>query len=146
MNTSFQRCKTRTDEWHTPPEIIRALGDFDLDPCAPTSDFYTAKRCLTKEDDGLRHEWSGRVWLNPPYTRKLIEPFIRKMAEHGNGTALIFNRMDIALWHDVIFPTATAMLIMRGRVKFLRPDGTQGDSSGCGSVLVSWGGAQRRCA
>lgn len=23
------------DEWLTPPEILRALGAFDLDPCAP---------------------------------------------------------------------------------------------------------------
>ena len=25
------------DEWLTPPEIIRALGPFDLDPCAPVN-------------------------------------------------------------------------------------------------------------
>ena len=67
------------------------------------------------------------------------------MIEHGNGIALIFNRMDIAMWHDDIFPTADAMLVMRGRVKFMRPDGTQGDSSGCGSVLVAWGEGNAEC-
>ena len=61
------------------------------------------------------------------------------MAIHNNGVALIFNRMDIALWHEVIFPTASGLLILRGRLKFYRPDGTQGDAAGCGSVLVAWG-------
>ena len=137
MNTSFQR-SAGSDEWYTPPEIIRALGGFDLDPCAAHG-WPTARNHIYKEDDGLSREWTGRVWLNPPYTRKLIEPFIRRMTEHGDGVALIFNRMDIALWHDVIFPTADAMLILRGRLRFYRPDGTQGDAAGCGSVLVAWG-------
>ena len=47
--------------------------------------------------------------------------------------------MDIAMWHDVIFPTADSMLILRGRLKFYRPDGSIGDSAGCGSVLIAWG-------
>ncbi len=115
------------------------MGDFDLDPCAPSRQFYTATECYTKAEDGLKQPWFGRVWCNPPYSRKLVAPFIRKMADHGNGIALIFNRMDIALWHDVIFPTASAMLVMRGRVRFMRPDGSRGDAAGCGSVLVAWG-------
>uniref|UniRef100_A0AAU8AUL2 DNA N 6 adenine methyltransferase n=1 Tax=Dulem virus 40 TaxID=3145758 RepID=A0AAU8AUL2_9CAUD len=138
MNTSFQRTES-SDEWYSPNYIVTALGTFDLDPCTPSKEFYTAKECFTKEDDGLAKPWFGRVWLNPPYSRRLIAPFIKKMAQHGNGVALIFNRMDIALWHDVIFPTATAMLILKGRLKFYRPDGSRGDSAGCGSVLVAWG-------
>ena len=35
MDTSFDRSKTGKDEWLTPLEIIRALGEFDLDPCSP---------------------------------------------------------------------------------------------------------------
>ncbi len=80
MNTSFQQSKNRTDEWYTPPEIIRALGEFDLDPCAPNEVFYTAKRCFTKEMDGLSCQWHGRVFCNPPYTHSLILPFLRKCA------------------------------------------------------------------
>ena len=138
MDVSFQRT-TASDEWYTPREIVQALGLFDLDPCAPSRQFYTAKECYTKAEDGLKQPWHGRVWCNPPYSRKLITPFIRKMAEHGNGVALIFNRMDIALWHDIIFPTAAAILVVRGRLRFIRPDGTQGDAAGCGSILVAWG-------
>lgn len=35
MNTTFERSSNSTDEWYTPKEIIDALGEFDLDPCAP---------------------------------------------------------------------------------------------------------------
>lgn len=138
MNTSFQRTDS-SDEWYTPKYIVAALGSFDLDPCAPSREFYTAKECYTKEDDGLVKPWYGRVWLNPPYSRKFVCAFIEKMTRHGDGIALIFNRMDIALWHKTIFPTADSMLILRGRLKFYRPDGSQGDSAGCGSVLLAWG-------
>lgn len=137
MDVSFQR-SVASDEWYTPSYIIEALGEFDLDPCAAHG-WITAKKHLYKEDNGLDKEWHGRVWLNPPYSRKLIVPFIEKMARHGNGVALIFNRMDITLWHETIFPTVDSMFILRGRLKFYRPDGSQGDSAGCGSVLLAWG-------
>ena len=37
MNTTFEKSANSTDEWYTPKEIIDALGEFDLDPCAPVS-------------------------------------------------------------------------------------------------------------
>lgn len=140
MNTSFERSAKATDEWYTPIEIIKALGEFDLDPCAPMKPLWqTAKVMYNKEDDGLSKNWGGRVWLNPPYSRPLIVQFIKKMAEHNNGIALLFNRCDNTMFHDIIFPTATAMKFLRKRIRFYRQDGTQGDSPGCGSVLIAWG-------
>lgn len=94
MDTSFQRGKQTTDEWYTPRTIVEAFGEFDLDPCAPSHNFYTARRCFTKADDGLSKEWHGRVWLNPPYSRPLICRFVEKMADHNNGIAVLFDRMD----------------------------------------------------
>lgn len=32
---SYHRQPDGKDEWLTPPAIIKALGEFDLDPCAP---------------------------------------------------------------------------------------------------------------
>ena len=134
MNTSFERSANTTDEWYTPIEIVNALGSFDLDPCSPTHRLWdTAKRHITPEEDGLKTPWGGvRVWLNPPYSRPLIERFVEKMVENNNGIALLFNRCDSKMFQDLIFPNATAIM-------FLRPDGTQGDSPGCGSVLIAFG-------
>lgn len=140
MNTNFQRSAKATDEWYTPIEIIKSLGDFDLDPCASVEPLWqTAKVMYDINDDGLTKEWFGRVWLNPPYSRPLITNFVKMMADHNNGIALLFNRCDNVMFHDIIFPTATAMKFLRKRIRFYRQDGTQGGSPGCGSLLVAWG-------
>lgn len=87
MNTSFEKSANTTDEWYTPKEIIDALGKFDLDPCAPVKPLWqTATQMYNKNHDGLTKDWIGRVWLNPPYSRPLIERFVKRLAEHGNGT------------------------------------------------------------
>ncbi len=140
MNTSFERSAAATDEWYAPKEIIDSLGKFDLDPCAPINPLWqTAKIMYNKSDDGLTKEWAGRVWLNPPYSRPLIGQFVRKLAEHGNGIALLFNRCDSKMFQDIIFEKATAMKFLRNRIRFYRPDGTRGDSPGCGSILIAFG-------
>lgn len=65
--------------------------------------------------------------------------FVEKLAEHGNGIALLFNRCDSNKFQDIIFTKATGMMFLRNRIKFFRPDGTRGDSPGCGSVLIAFG-------
>lgn len=59
------RSEETTDVWLSPPWLIKALGDFDLDPSAPKCrPWDMAKNHYTVEDDGLAQEWRGRVWLN----------------------------------------------------------------------------------
>lgn len=140
MNTKFERSEKSSDEWYTPKSIIDSLGTFDLDPCAPVNPLWsTAKTMYNKNDDGLSKEWFGRVWLNPPYSRPLIELFVEKMANHNNGIALLYNRCDSKMFQDVIFEQASSILFMRHRIKFYKPDGTLGGSPGCGSILIAFG-------
>lgn len=140
MNTTFEKSANSTDEWYTPLEIIEALGSFDLDPCAPVKPLYqTAKVMYNKNDDGLKQVWNGRVWLNPPYSRPLIEQFVRRMAEHGNGIALLFNRCDSKMFQDIIFQKATAVKFLRNRIRFYCENGERGGSPGCGSILIAFG-------
>jgi len=80
------------DEWLTPPEILAALGHFDLDPCAPIiRPWPTATNHYTIEDNGLIQPWEGRVWLNPPYG-KYVWKWLDKLSKHKSGIALIFAR------------------------------------------------------
>lgn len=140
MNTTFEKSANTTDEWYTPKEIIDALGKFDLDPCAPVKPLWqTAETMYNKNHDGLTKDWVGRVWLNLPYSRPLIEQFVRKLVQHGNGIALLFNRCDSKMFQDIIFEKATAIKFLRGRIRFFRPDGIRGDSPGCGAVLIAFG-------
>lgn len=46
MNTSFERSANASDEWYTPREIIEALGEFDLDPCAPMHPLWPTAQIL----------------------------------------------------------------------------------------------------
>lgn len=128
------------DEWLTPPRILQALGPFDLDPCAPVvRSWDMAAQHYTVQDNGLKHPWSGRVWCNPPYGADAAA-WIRRLAEHGNGVALIFARTETALWHTWIWPMAHGVLFLRGRLQFFKVDGTPGKSAaGAPSVLVAYG-------
>lgn len=62
-------------ERYTPSYIIEAvrdtMGEIDLDPasCAIANERIKATRFFTKEDDGLKQEWRGRVWLNHPFSK-----------------------------------------------------------------------------
>lgn len=96
MNKSYSmNIDTGEKKWLTPPEIIRALGLFDLDPCCPPNmPWRTAKQMVHWPDDGLKVEWTGkRVWLNPPYGRESV-PFLRKMAENKTGGYRVPLRKD----------------------------------------------------
>jgi hypothetical protein len=60
--------KGKSDSWVTPRVITDAIGPFDLDPCeASPQPWRHAKRGFSIEDDGYAQNWTGRVWLNPPY-------------------------------------------------------------------------------
>ena len=144
MNANFQTVgkggKSASVEWYTPQYIIDSLGGkFDLDPCAPSIDWYTANKCYTKEIDGLTKGWKGKVYLNPPYSNPTIRLFVSKLADHGNGIALLYARCDNRMFFEEIFNRATSIKFLRDRIYFFRPDGTKGDRPGCGSVLVAYG-------
>lgn len=140
MNTSFERGIHTKDEWLTPPELIKALGEFDLDPCAPVNrPWSTAKNHFTIEDDGLKQQWYGRVWLNPPYGKKM-HLWLKKMSMHKNGIVLTFNRGETKQFFDYIWDTADAILFIRKRIVFYHVTGRKASNGGgCGSVLIAYG-------
>jgi len=129
-----------TDEWLTPPEIIEALGLFDLDPCfLKDRPWDTAKTHYTIEDNGLWEPWFGRIWLNPPYGKDTAV-WLEKLANHGNGIALIFARTETKMFFKYVWDVADAILFIRGRLFFHYPDGTKAKAnSGAPSVLIAYG-------
>src|SRR4051812_36875613 len=94
---AHQSSDAETHTWLTPPHIIEALGPFDLDPCAAPDPrpWPTAKTHWGRHDNSLNRPWFGRVWMNPPYGPKTqIGSWMRRLADHGHGTALIFARTE----------------------------------------------------
>ncbi len=135
------RTKTTKDDWQAPIEIVRKLGSFDLDPCANCNDpTRLANRGFTIKDDGLSQTWSGRVWLNPPYGRD-AKVWLSRLADHGNGIALIPPRVGAHWFHDIVLETFDAIFFHRGRIDFIDPQtGIEFDNkSNADSVLIAYG-------
>lgn len=135
-----------TDEWLTPRWLVDRLagpwGPFDLDPCAPiVRPWPTAARHLTVEDNGLRAQWHGSVFLNPPYSD--AGRWLSRLAEHDNGCALVFARTETAWWHDDIWPKAAGVLFLRSRLTFCHLDGSISRyNAGGPSALVAYGAVE----
>lgn len=139
MNTSFERSINTKVEWLTPPELVKKLGEFDLDPCSPiNAPFYHAKNNYTVEDNGLTKKWEGRVYCNPPYGRDL-NLWLKKLKEHGNGIALIFARTETKFFFENIWDDADGLLFVKGRIKFYHVSGIQGGTPGAPSVFIAYG-------
>lgn len=140
---SHQSADAVTTTWLTPPELIEQLGPFDLDPCAAPSPrpWPTAGRHIELPEDGLAADWAGRVWLNPPYGN-VTWRWLAKLAEHGDGIALIFARTETAGFVREVWGKATGLLFLHGRLHFHYADGTRAAAnSGAPSVLVAYGDA-----
>ncbi|MFY9607384.1 MAG: DNA N-6-adenine-methyltransferase [Blastocatellia bacterium] len=132
------RSPSAKDEWLTPLAILRSLGPFDLDPCAPLNrPWPTAAHHLTIEDDGLAHNWFGRVWLNPPYSK--TNQWLGRLADHGNGIALIFARTETRWFFRHVWQRASAVFFFKGRIAFHHTSGKVGASAGAPSCLVAYG-------
>ena len=125
---------TGENEWYTPAEYVEAartcLGSIDLDPAtAPLAQqTVRAAHFFTRDDDGLRHDWRGRIWLNPPYAQPDISRFVDKLlAELAAGRAmqailLTHNYTDTG-WFHAAAGRCAAICFTRGRIKFVSATG-----------------------
>lgn len=77
---------SKTDMWATPQAFfdkLHAEFDFETDVCA-TPVNAKCGQYYTPEQDGLKQEWRGRCWMNPPYGRGIGE-WVRKAYETAAG-------------------------------------------------------------
>ena len=110
---------SKTDVWETPQTFFDELNTefhFETDVCALPENA-KCKRYFTPEQDGLKQEWTGVCWCNPPYGRK-IGKWVEKAAQ-SNATVvmLVPARTDTKWFHDWALPYAEIRFV-RGRLKF----------------------------
>jgi hypothetical protein len=123
--------------WFTPKVFIDYLGPFDLDPCTVSyRPFDTAKKHIERDRGGcgIAQEWSGDVWLNPPYGKEIL-PFIEKFISHKEGILLIFSRMGSEGVQRLVRSGAN-FYFLRERVKFIQKEGNKVTNAGTDSMLV----------
>ena len=125
---------TGENEWYTPAEYVelvrQLLGSIDLDPASSLEAQKTVKAesFFTKEDDGLNHDWNGRVYLNPPYAQPAIAQFTDKMVqEWGKGNVaeavmLTHNYTDTE-WFQNAAHSSSALCFPKGRIRFVNSHG-----------------------
>lgn len=125
------------NEWYTPPEFIEAarlvMGSIDLDPASSEVANRTvgAERIYTADDDGLTLTWAGRVWMNPPYEKGLIDRFAEKLRDEVKAgfvtqAVVLVNNATDTRWFATLCEVATMLCFPTGRIRFHKPDGERG--------------------
>jgi phage N-6-adenine-methyltransferase len=122
MSRRAYHASTKRD-WETPAWLFewarKTFGPFDLDACATLK---TTKALAYFESDGLNRQWSGKVWMNPPYGRALTVTWVRKAVEESeSGRAIVVGlipaRVDQPWFQDLC--ARRPIWFIRGRVQFV---------------------------
>lgn len=145
------------NEWYTPPAYTeaarRVMGGIDLDPASSViaNESVKAAQYFTAETDGLAQKWSGRVWMNPPYSSDLIGLFCSKLTDSiaagdvKQACVLVNNATDTAWFHGLL-DRAAAVCFIRGRVKFIDTDGNATGAPLQGQTVLYLGGKTEKFA
>ncbi len=87
---------TTSDEFYTPLSEINlvrsVLGHIHLDPasCVKANEIVQARVFYSKEDDGLVVPWlCTSLFLNPPFSRRLIGKFANRFVYYGKSGSFI---------------------------------------------------------
>ncbi|MFW1892137.1 DNA N-6-adenine-methyltransferase [Acinetobacter geminorum] len=117
----YGNAEGRTDVWATPQSLFDALNlvfNFDLDVCALPENA-KCKRYFSPEMDGLKQEWNGTCWMNPPYGRE-ISLWIDKAVQTANNgntvVGLLPVRTDVSWWQEHVLHREIHYI--KGRLKF----------------------------
>ena len=112
---------SETDLWYTPQGFFdkyNSIYNFTLDVCALPSNS-KCQNFYCPEQDGLKQEWKGNCWMNPPYGR-VIKDWMKKAYESSlNGATvvcLVPARTDTHWWHD--YAIKGEVEFIKGRLKF----------------------------
>jgi phage N-6-adenine-methyltransferase len=134
--------------WFTPAPYVeaarRVLGAIDLDPasCAEANATVKAARYFTEQDDGLRHDWPGRVWLNPPYGGQAGAFVARLIDQHAKAITtaaiVLLNANSVSSqWFHPLWDRL--LMFTHRRIQFTSPANPDASASTHGDVFVYFG-------
>ena len=119
--STFKITKERKDcVYGTPQSLFDELDaefHFDMDVAA-NDENHKCRIYYTEKENGLKQDWTGTVWCNPPYGRN-IKAWVKKASERVGGVTVMLLpvRTDTGWWQDYILGKAEVRYI-RGRLRF----------------------------
>ena len=125
---------SHTDEYATPITVFERFGKgCSFDVCA-TAETAMCDSFYTKQQDGLKQPWRGKVWMNPPDSN--ISPWCAKAYEYakagGTIIALLPAWTDAPWFHEYVrFGRIT---FIRGKLGFVGQKGF----AWFASMIVEW--------
>lgn len=134
----------------TPPEaiarVLATLGAIDLDPCSNSMDkpnIPAAAHFDAKKNGLLKtRRWTGRVFMNPPYSTPLawVERLVNDFQQGEVDEAIALLPVDSTTkWWDLISGASSAIALPKARLKFLTADGGVDGSARFASVFFYLG-------
>lgn len=121
------------NEWYTPKEYLDAvksvMGCIDVDPASSqiANTIVQAATYYTVADDGRNKDWTGNVFMNPPYAHPLIDEFTNKLIseiQSGNTkqAIVLVNNATETKWFQSLANKAAAVCFPQSRLKFWSPE------------------------
>ena len=142
MNTEVM-FSSQTDLWATPQALFDELNaefHFTTDVCALPENA-KCQHYYTPEIDGLKQDWQGVCWCNPPYGREIgkwVEKAYKSAKIGGVLVVMLLPaRTDTRWFHDFIYEKAEIRFI-KGRLKF----GSSTNSAPFPSMIVIYRGEE----
>ena len=134
VTTGDKHVSTGEVEWYTPVAIIesvrRVLGSIDTDPasCDAAQEIVQAKQYYTKETDGLEQQWTGSVFLNPPYAVPDINNFVDRavaaiVRKECDQIIILTNNSSDTDWFQTLSLNCDLVCLTDGRVGFYNNHG-----------------------
>jgi hypothetical protein len=141
---------TGNNEWYTPEKYTDAarlvMGGIDLDPASSfeANKTINASECFDQNDDGLLHQWSGRVWMNPPFAQPFVRLFSEKIIYHYNlgdilQACVLVNNGTETKHGQILLESCDAACFTKGRIRFLAPDKVTKNAPLQGQMILYFG-------
>ena len=113
---------------------------FDLDVAAEAINS-KGLEYFDEKIDGLKQEWFGHVWCNPPYGRK-ITSWLEKAAEQRKNCeaiwVLIPARTEVKWFHDIVMKEAHTVYLIKGRINFRHHSSVKNSNAPFPSMLIKF--------
>lgn len=148
-----------SDSWYTPSKYVEAarvaMGGIDLDPFSSSLANLSIKatRFLDVDHSAFDVQWrldgepAPRVWMNPPYSGRVVGKAIDLFVEKWKGgdvsqAVILANNATDTQWFSKLRQQCTAVCFTDHRISFQSPDGKRVSGNTRGQVFFYFGTAE----